>query len=324
MTGTGEAMDENVNRDKGLQEKYDVVLVAPLGNLGIGNPDGIPSRYAGLSTEQIKEKTEEFKEHLITPNDLSCTACIDGRCTLQNADGSEKQVRLRRVGGSASNLGVALNAGSDIIKPIDRDSTIGHYIKQVDKTVKEIAGFEPSAHLGGCGGANGEVDDNWEIAKNDAIMGTVETFMNIPEVREYLGVDYDSTLGDEVRANAAKTATFLESKGWDGKKYVEGVVKYDPSKVEDLQVADDKYHGHKEDSLVVVIGDETLDLDDHFVWNLKASKMVAESLAGGRGVEGYTQAIIAEIAKHIAVANRLPSDGTPITILRQKDVALAA
>ncbi len=142
--------------------------------------------------------------------------------------------------------------------------------------------------------------------------------MSIPEVNDYLGAAYDETLAERVQINAQSTAEFLKVNGWNGQAYVEGVKKQNPGGVETLDVDPDDhaFHGHKEPSLTIVIGDKTMPLDhDGFVWNLKATKQAAEKLAGERGHEGYVQALIADIAKHMAVCKRLPSEQTPIFLV---------
>jgi len=300
------------------QEKtaeYVGTFVARLGDLGLGNPNGIPSVYANASEADINVEVEEMLEQLVEPQDLTALACIDGRHTEKNADGSEAALRLRRVGGSASNLAVALNSGaSDMIPP---QSTLGRKVHVIDEFIERATGFERSAHLGGCGGANGEITDQKAISENPAILAATKAFMEIPQVKSYLGTQFDKDLAELVRVNAGQTAELLEEAGWDGQAYVDGVHSENPKAVEDLVVDHDDhdYHGHRESTLTIVIGDKTVGIDDAFVWNLKASKQIAEALAGARGKQGYTQAIIAEIAKHMAVANRLPSDKTPILLL---------
>lgn len=288
------------------------MYVARLKDLGLGNPEGIPSTYREHSDEQLNAIAEQDARDLLEPTDLSVCGCIDGRCTLGNADGSDAEIRLRRVGGSASDLGIALNADASITEAFDSEASLEDHLKIIEQLMGP-----PSAHEGGCGGANGEVGDNEAIHTQPEIMDAVKTFMQIPYVRDYLEVDFDERLANKVRENAGKTAAFLRSKGWVGQDYVERAKRINPSGVEVLEVdeSDAKFHGHKEKSLKIVIGDKTVDQDDEFVWNLKATKQVAEKLAGQRGVEGYTQALIADIAKHMKVADRLPSDETPIMLL---------
>ena len=105
------------------RERISFVIGRPK-DFGIGNPDGIPSPYATSSNEELQQVAEKDNEALDLPNDLTCTACIDGRKCLHNADGSEAKIRLRRVGGSAANTGVALNADSPVIQGIDLEQPI--------------------------------------------------------------------------------------------------------------------------------------------------------------------------------------------------------
>jgi hypothetical protein len=316
---SNETMSDNttIEREKTYERKGK--YIARLRDLGLGNPeDGIPSRYADLSETELNEIAHEHADKLREPTDLTACACLDGRHTLCNADGSDAEVRLRRVGGTASNAGVALNAEALVVDTLNPDDDLAAQVAVIDEYAKKLTGFDRSAHLGICGGAKGEVGDNEAINANPAILAATKKFMSIPDIREYLGVGYDDKLGERVRVKAGKTAQFQASGGWDGQKYVDGVVKTNPRGVEDLKVDqdDEKFHGHKENSIMVIIGEKTLDVDDEFVWNLKASKKFAEAFGAGRGVEGYTQAIIAEIAKHLSVANRLPGEDTPIFLLQ--------
>jgi len=292
------------------RERKAIILGRPR-DFGIGNPDGIPSSLADATDEALQAIAEQDNERLVEPNDTSCTACIDGRHCLHNADGSDPKIRMRRVGGSASNFGVALNADAPVIETFDTTAPLGQQISAIDAVI----GYR-SAHLGGCGGAGGEIEDHQLIANKPEILAAVKAFMAVPEVREYLGVSYDEALGERVQANAAKTAEYLQRMGWDGTAYVDGVVATDPGNVEDLETdpADHVFHGHKEAKTTIIIGDKTSNQDDEFVWNLKESKSVAGTLAGQRGVEGYTQALIAELAKHFAVVDRLSSEETPIIL----------
>lgn len=296
------------------------MFIAKLKDLGLGNPDGIPSIHANATPAEHNERAVKAAEKLVPVTDLRACACIDGRHTNCNADGSAAELRLRRVGGSASNHGVALNAEASVVATLPDNAPLDTQTDMIDAYVTDLTGFERSAHKGGCGGANGEVDDNVAINTNPNILGAVKAFMGIAEVREYLGADYDDELGERVRVNAGKTAELQRLAGWNGQAYVDKAEAEKPQFVEELAVdaEDHKFHGHKEGEIRIVIGDETDGEDDNFVWNLKASKMVAEALAGQRGQEGYVQALIAEIAKHFAVATRLASEDTPVSLLISK------
>lgn len=299
-------------------ETYTGVYIARLGDLGLGKEGGIPSAYEFASEEELSELAEVMTERLKDPTDLTACACIDGRHTKHNADGSPAELRLRRVGGSGSNLGVALNAGAPIVNELASASTLGNKIHTIDAYLEAKTGFGRSAHLGNCGGVNGEIADNIAIAENPAVMLAVKAIMEIPQVRAELGVDFDAELAELVQQNAAMTAQILEEAGWHGQTYVDGVKDEKPSAVEDLEVDHDhEHHGHRENTLTIIVGDKTLEGADDFVWNIAASKKIAEALAGDRGTEGYVQALIAEIAKHAAVAARLPSKETPVMLLTE-------
>jgi hypothetical protein len=323
--------DRTFNMEKTLERK--VIVVGRLGQLDLGNKKGIPSRYREASAEELQEMADAAARKLLLPTDTKATGCIDGRKKLRNMDGSTPEIRYRRVGGSASNLGVALNAEASFMDTLDPAAPLEEQIEAIDQHVAELTGFERSAHTGGCGGANGEIDDNEAINTNPAILKATEAFMAIPEVQAFFMAGHEddfrdpdsselrplfnSELAERVRVASGKTAEFLRAKGWVGQKYVDGVTKENPRGVEDLEVdhEDHAYHGHKEGAIFAVIGDETYPEDDDFVWNLKASKEVAEALSGQRGSEGYVQALIAEVAKHLATSSRLASTETPVAVI---------
>ena len=328
-----------IDKERTLERK--AIVVGRLGDFKLGNPEGIPSRYADRSKAELQTLAEEKLEKLRKPTDTKRTGCIDGRKKKKNMDGSAPEVRYRRVGGSASNFGVAMNAEASVVQTLDPEATLGDQIKTVDEHMEATTGFERSAHTGGCGGAGGEIDDDKAIHEKAAILAATKAFMTIPEVESYLieGHEadftdpetgellplFDDDLSSQVQKTAGKTAQYLSARGWDGKTYVDGVIETNPAGVEDLEVDHDdhKFHGHKEGSILAVIGDETYAEDDDFVWNLLASKKAAEGLAGQRGKAGYVQALIAEFAKHIATSDRLASPDTPLIILDKRVKAAA-
>lgn len=297
--------------------EYTGTYVANFKDLGLGQPDGVPTKYAGASKEELQSVAETYARNLVPVTDNKAASCIDGRPKHSNADNSSPERRLSRVGGSASNFGVVLNADSPVVEVLPFDSTLNEQVRSIDEEVARLTGYERSAHQGGCGGAGGEIADNEAIATNPNILGATKTFMEIPAIKEYLGAGYDDKLGEKVRESASKTAELLIAEGWNGQAYVDGVTADNPSKVELLEVDhdDEKFHGHKENTLTVIIGDDVLDMDDEFKWNLKTTKQIAEALAGDRGIDGYTQALIAEIAKHISVGDRLCNEDTPIILI---------
>lgn len=290
------------------------IYIGRLGDLGLGNPDGIPSRLKDASPEELRAFGEELLDELTPPTDTEHWACIDGRHVLQNADGSEAEIRLRHVGGTASTLGIALNSGAKI-EGLDPTQPLGDNIEVVDEFLEKTIGVKPSAHQGGCGGAKGEVDDNEAIASTPEPTKAAEALLGIPEVHEHTGVTFDEVDAQAVATNAVATAQYLKESGWEGQKYVDGVVNREPAGVEDLEVDHDHdFHGHQEDALVIVLGEETLPRDDIFVLNMET--VIAEARALAQGDETvYRRAIIAGVAKHMNVGKRLPSPDTPVYVL---------
>jgi hypothetical protein len=298
-----------------------VIYLGRLGDLGLGNPEGIPSRLAEASESDIQAYGENLAKSLDVISDNSHDGCIDGRCVMCNADGSAPEIRQRQVGGSGARVEESMNAEAELLAKIDLDAPIQDIAKQVDDYFEQETSVKPSAHTGVCGGVGGAIEDNEEIGNNPAILGVTQTFMGISEIANFTEMKFDEGAADKVRIQAPKTAQFLRSKKWIGQDYVDSVTSREPAGVEELETADDQYKGHSENALVVVLSHDksisedklkALNLGDVFVWTLKRS--VEKAHAAG-GPERATQYLIANIAKHMAVANRLPSDKTPVYII---------
>lgn len=300
-------------------EKREAIKIAYLGrleDLGLGNPDGIPSKLA----EATEADLELFGERLLASSkpieDFEHDSCIDGRHTNNNGDGSKAQVRERHVSGSASNVEIAMNAGASVLDTVPEGASLAETVETIDDFVSAMSGKKRSAHTEGCGGANGAIVHNQLIASDEAPLKATEAVMSIPEVQTLTGTDYQAELGEAVRSQASKTAAWLEANNWVGRTYVESVGKNEPAGLEELQGGDDAFHGHAEDALVIDLrANEVVSLDDVFVVSMSAIIKKAEALAGQRGEAGYTQALIADIAKHMAVAKVLPSTKTPVYLI---------
>lgn len=299
-------------------EKQEIIAAAYIGRLetfGLGNPEGIPSKLAEATEAELQKFGEMLKELLVEVTDRAHFGCIDGRCRLRNADGSAPEARLRHVSGTGSNLEIALNANAPVTNAI-AEKHLGQVVTIVEDDMTNKTSIKRSAHSGGCGGVNGAIADNEAIGAEPAILMTTETLMNLPAVQEATGTGYSKVLGDAVCENAPKTADKLRAGGWAGEKYVEGVRKVEPAGLEDLEVDHDHpFHGHAEDAIVFVIGNKTIIAPNLFVINLDAIIMNADALSDQRGYVGYVQALIADIAKHIATADRLASKKTPIYLV---------
>lgn len=298
------------------QEKVRAIYVGRLEDLGLGNPDGIPSRLAEASAADLELYGERLVESLREVTDYEHDGCIDGRCTLENADGSAPQVRERHVSGSASNTEIAMNADASVIDTVPADADLKTVVNIVDDHVQATTSKARAAHTGACGGANGAIKHNELINSEPAVLKATEALLTIPEVERFVETAYDEPLGRKVAKNAAQTALWLEANGWDGQTYVDRTVQENPRGVETLETKDDPFHGHAEDALVVdLVRGKSVTMNDVFVVDMSAIQAKAHGFEGQRGHEGYTQAVIADVAKHMAVAKVLPSTKTPVYIL---------
>lgn len=313
-------MGETMNKTEFEKSpEYEAIYLGTLGDFGLGNENGIPSRLEGASNEELEAYGKMLVENLTPVTNRRCLSCIDGRHVVCNHDGTEAEARLRHVGGTASSTGVAYNSDAPVTKRIDPNLPLGKKVEAIDDVVAEgDDGFDPCAHEGICGGANGEVADNRAIAEVPAVLGTAEKLMSVPAVEAYLETSFDADSAERVRHNAAQTADMLEAEGWNGQAYVDGVAKRNPHGVEDLE--DDHehaFHGHKEDAVAFIVGEETLTIDDVFAVSFESIMRTAKQLAEGDPVV-YRKAVIADLAKHAAVTTRLPGKSTPAYLLIKK------
>jgi hypothetical protein len=320
-----EIMDTTINHE--LETKPTSFYLGSLEDLGLGNPDGIPSALAEADDNERKEYGEKLLEALAPVTDFNHYGCIDGRNCITNADGSAPEVRRRQVGGTGLLIEVGMNGDAPIMDTISPENDLTTILELVEDDYTNKTGVLPSAHLGGCGGVNGAISDNKSMAVDATSVNVAKAVMEHPAVRAYSGLSYDETLGQKVREEAPKSAEFLEAKGWDGQKYVDRTKAIEPAGVEDLEVnPDDKFNGHKEQAVVFVLSTDgsqsiseaklnELGLGEVFPVNVDASVDMAKAMAGNRKEEGATQALIANLAKHAEVAKRLPSTKTPVYLL---------
>lgn len=300
------------------QEVSTVTFLGRLGDFGLGNPEGIPSRLAEATESDLALYGERLLENSKPVTDFEHDGCIDGRHTSGNRDGSSAEVRERHVSGSASNTEIAMNAQASVIDTLDENAPLPEVVKTIDAFVAKVSGKQRSAHTGGCGGANGAIVHNELIGSDPAVLRAAQAVMNLPEVAAATGVTYDDDdqLADAVRQQAPKTAAWLRENGWDGQTYVDKTATKEPRGVEELRISDDAYHGHAEDALVIDLRDGVVvDQDDVFVVSGSSIVKKATALAGQRGRAGYKQAVIADFAKHMAVAKVLPSTQTPVYLI---------
>lgn len=306
-----------------------VRFLGRLADFHLGNPDGIPSYLAKATPEQLHEYGERLTEIVADVTDLHHASCIDGRTCLCNADNSDPEIRRSHVGGTASTIEIAMNAGASVLDAIPDEGRddLGTVITTLDTHLEETLGLKASAHQGGCGGANGAIQDNEAIAGNPAIIEATAAILDLDEVKSLTGFGYDSERGAAVRSRAKHTATWLREHDWVGQLYVDGVNEREPAGVEELEAPHDApFHGHDEPAIVFLIsksGTKALSkkkaqeagIGMPFVANVDLMRDESEALAGQRGQEGLEEAFIAATAKHVATCDRLPSTETPVYVM---------
>lgn len=316
-----ENMNTTINHE--IESPVEVTYLGSLADLGLGNPNGIPSELAEATLEERIAYGEKLKDAVADVTDMHHYRCIDGRNCVCNADGAQPEIRRGQVGGTGLLVEVAMNGGAPLMDTIDTQSSAGSVISQVEGDYMKKTGVFRSAHLGGCGGVNGAIVDNQTINENPAIMNVTEAIMGLPYMQKQSVAKYDATIAKTVASNAAVTAEWMMQNGWDGARYVEGITQEEPAGVEDLEVADDEFHGHKENAVLLVLSKsgsrtiseqklKSLGLGEAFVANLDASIDMAKAMAGHLGETGVSALLTANIAKHTAVAHRLAGEGTPV------------
>lgn len=319
-------MERSIDMAKSYErEEAKVTYIARLEDLGLGNESGIPSSLENADQQEIEAYAENLCRSLEEITDFEHFGCIDGRECLENADGSRPEVRRRQVGASGAFLEIALNSNSPVLEGVSFDVDLGDAVSCIESYMQNATGIKPAAHLGGCGGVNGAIKDNENISNNQSILDGVEAVVSLPEVRNFSGIDYELELGKALQERAGKTAQLFNQKGWDGSKYVDGVKNRNPKGVEDLHTKDDVYQGHDEPAIVLVLntGEKEYSFCDQkmgelnikrpFVIHINASLEVAKAMATSK--KDIAAAFLANIAKHIAVADRLPSHKTPLFLL---------
>lgn len=321
---TKEGLNEMTTSPEIVRETS-VVLLGRLQDFGIGNPNGIPSDLAESDNAELQAYGERLVGALDYVTDENHDGCIDGRRVKHNADGSLAEVRHRQVSGTGSLVEEVRNGGSPIVDAVAPDESLGDEVKRYEQFYDDTHGVKPSAHTAICGGVGGAIGDNESIHSNPAILDVSSAIIQQPVILNFTHIEYNSSASDRVRENANDTAEHLRSHGWEGERYVDGTQRRNPSGVEVLEHAEDNHHGHKENAIVIVLSEdrsiseerlEELNLGDVFVISMKRSRDKANAFAGQRGQAGAEQYLIANIAKHIAVADRLPGDKTPVYIIK--------
>lgn len=299
------------------------MYIARLGDLNLGNPKGIPSSLRNATNEEVWQYFHDMLKAVVRVTDRHHFTCIDGRKCVCNADRSSSQIRRAQVSGTGAMLEQAWNADAPLVDELRVDE---HDVYALAQAIENAIGVvKRSAHLGRCGGVAGAVADNHAIGEKPAILDAVRAMMELEPVRSFTSVRFDAKAAAAVRRRAPRTANRLERLGWDHDMFIKHVVEESPSGVEDLKTFDNGFGGHEEPAIVFVLSrgrDKTVSQDTAqklglgrpFVSNLDASYDVAIQLGMGEDA-AVRRALIANLAKHVAVADRLASPETPVGLL---------
>lgn len=299
------------------------LYIARLGDLGLGNPKGIPSSLKNATDEEVRQYFHDMLKAVVEVTDRHHFTCIDGRKCVCNVDKSSPQVRRGQVSGTGAILEQAWNADAPLMGELHEDERDVYVLAQAVE--KAIGIVERSAHLGRCGGVAGAVADNRAIGAKPAILSTVRALMELESMRSFTGVRFDDKAAALVRKRAPRTADRLERLGWNHDTFIKRVAQESPAGVEDLKTFDNGFGGHEEPVIVFVLSrgrDKTVSQDEAeklglgrpFVANLDASYDVAVQLGMGED-DAVRRALIANLAKHVAVGDRLASPDTPVGLL---------
>lgn len=292
-----------------------VVYLGPLGDMGLGNPEGIPSSLAHADEATLRRHAQGIINSIVAVTNRKACGCIDGRECLHNGDGSPADERRGQVGASGSSFEVGYNSDASIVlDSMAAGDPFWVTVEKADKTAFDAV----ASHTGGCGGVNGAIMDNYSIAQKSSVMDTTEVLAALPEVQAFTGYVYTKQAGDHVKSRSLRTARALEA-NWSGPEYVKYVEKTNPAGVQVL--VEDKaspHNGHREPSVIAVLSrgrNKTVSKNKMnsagngrpFVWNIDASWDMAKRL----NPQQPGLAFVASVAKHVAVCDRLPSDQTP-------------
>lgn len=306
-----------------------VARLGTLAELGLGNPDGIKGFLQDQTEAEQLEYGEGLKSALAPITDPHHYGCIDGRNCKCNADDSPAEVRPRQASGTGMETTVAMNAGSslvdEVLEALGPEAGIEEVMDGLEDKFVALTGVRHSAHTGGCGKIKETIADQRAIAENPAVTGVAKALMDHPAILEYSGLTFTDEDAAVVRENARTTADKLERGHFDGQRYVDHAVELEPAGVEVLETDETRFHGHAENALVFILArgkgislskDKMLKLGLGQAFVVTLDDSVNMATAAGAGDHTVAQrALIANLAEHAAVGDRLPHEQTPVYLI---------
>ena len=205
-----------------------------------------------LEKPGYSEFSDALQNSIREVEEADCSACIDGRRCLCQADGSEAKLRPRKAGCDVSTLammGMGNKLATNYLADSSKDS---EDIFEFSAKLQENLGNKMSGHFD-CGAAKGLIKHSRSVSELAPGSQTVELVRTIVSGE---APDEDTVkLTGEVIEQAGPFADVLENCGWNGDQYVQKVAEKEPSTVEKLEVDEnDPVGGHAEDAVVVIDG----------------------------------------------------------------------
>ena len=301
------------------QKVEPAIYVGNLGNLGLGkDQDGISS---SLIEEDFNTYATKIASATTNIEDKYHIACIDGRCTICQINGEKEVARSRIAGGILSYDVAAILSDSSLSKSLSDDDSIMDKFAEIEKFANVTLSIAPSSHSGGCGAANGLID-HLRIINSDKIAQSTAAVFDL--VGTDFKTEFSSNDYDQISTASVQLADELGQQQWSGNDFVSAISNREPSGVEQLDAdTEDRYSGHKEQSIILVKGNKTvskrklieLGLGQAFVININLVNDMAVSLSGLQGQSGYSKALHALVSYQLAVAANLCNKNMPIFVV---------
>jgi hypothetical protein len=200
---------------------------------------------------------EALTQSIARIEELDCAACIDGRCVECTKNGGTAKIRSRKAGGSVSTFVMMGMGNRNFLGRLDDTAHSAEDLFSRSAELQEFLGNKQSGH-DDCAAAKGAVDHVRGVAQLKDDHPNLQ-FAKSVVASEYPEQDIE-LLSENVRNQASGFAYVLDSRRWNGDKYVEKISEEDPDAVEVLRMEDNDVHGHAEDAIVIVDGpvDENL------------------------------------------------------------------
>lgn len=322
------AQGEHTKDQSGVMEvKVESTYVCTLRDLGLcQSQGGIPSPLN--SQQEAEAYARHMRDAIVAVDDPHHLACIDGRITTCEADGSPALNRLRVAGASVTIEVMAFLGQTPIVEALPEDVPLAEKIDTIDDYVAENLGIKPCSHEGGCGCAAHQLAILKSMGRQQNADAT-RAVVDAPYVQELTGFFFSGDRHNELQERIPSLVTHMEAEGWDGNLYVEHKKQQDSNGVETLATDDSPFHGHKEQVIAIVVdlrGDDRkrtigkkklvdLGLGEAFVVNVNAIHDSAKGLAGPDNEPCEVRAFQAGISEQIGTASVLCNENMPVVFV---------